>query len=229
MFDVIAFDADDTLWLSEILYVQVQEKLISLLSPYVVGELVKEHLYKKEMDNLDAYGYGVKSFVLSMIETSIELTQGRITAPEIQRIAGFAKEMLSDDIQLLDHVKETVRALAQSYPLMVITKGDLLDQETKLARSGIGDFFQSVEVVSSKTTMSYEVLLQHHKIDPQRFLMVGNSLKSDILPVLEIGGNAVYIPNQTTWAHELVDNPPVGDYHELANIGQVPALLVRLG
>ena len=230
-FDLIAFDADDTLWHNEPLYVEAQDKLKVLLSSYADGETVDQRLYQTEMSNLQYYGYGIKSFTLSMIETAVELTKGKIQGAEILQIVGFAKEMLTSEVQLLEHAEETVCGLARSHELMVITKGDLLDQQSKLSRSGIGNYFRHVEVVSQKTQSTYEALLTRYGIEPQRFLMVGNSLKSDILPVLALGGYAVYIPYHTTWAHETVDCQRAGHdgYYELEHLGQLPQLIERLG
>jgi putative hydrolase of the HAD superfamily len=230
MFDLIAFDADDTLWHNEFLYTQVQDKLKILLANYVDSETVEQRLYETEMRNLKYYGYGIKSFTLSMIETAIALTKGKIQGAEVQQIIDFGREMLTAEVQLLEHAKETLSKLAQSYELMVITKGDLLDQKSKLSRSYLSDYFQYVEVVSDKTQQTYETLLAKHGIKPQRFLMVGNSLKSDILPVLALGGHAVYVPYQTTWVHEIVDSPLVehDGYYELEHIGQLPGLVEEL-
>lgn len=228
--DLIAFDADDTLWHNEILYTEAQDKLKKLLSSYADGETVEQRLYQTEMGNLKYYGYGIKSFTLSMIETAVELTRGKIQGTEILQIVGLAKEMLTSEVQLFEHTAETVCDLAKSYELMVITKGDLLDQQSKLSRSGLGDCFQYVEVVSQKTHHVYQTLLAKYRIEPQRFLMVGNSLKSDILPVLALGGYAVYIPYHTTWAHEAVDSQPTGHdgYYELEHLGQLPQLIEQL-
>ena len=230
-FALIAFDADDTLWHNEPLYVEAQDKLKLLLAGYADGETVDQWLYQTEMNNLIRYGYGIKSFTLCMIETAVELTRGRIEGAEVLQIVGFAKEMLTSQVQLLEHAEETVCALARSYELMVITKGDLLDQQSKLSRSGIGDCFRYVEVVSQKTQGTYEALLARYGIEPHRLLRVGNSLKSDVLPVLAVGGRAVYIPYHTTWAHETVDSQRVGHdgYYELEHLGQLPQLIERLG
>jgi putative hydrolase of the HAD superfamily len=229
-FDLIAFDADDTLWHNETLYAEAQRKLKELLSRYADGEMVAQWLYEKEMSNLQYYGYGIKSFTLSMIETAVELTKGEIEGSEVLKIIGFAKEMLTSEVQLLEHAEETVCELAKSYELMMVTKGDLLDQQSKLSRSGLGDYFRYVEVVSQKTQKTYEALLAKYRIEPQRFLMVGNSLKSDILPVLALGGTAVYIPFHITWAHETVDSQHVSHdgYYELEHLGQLPQLLEQL-
>jgi putative hydrolase of the HAD superfamily len=230
-FDLIAFDADDTLWHNEILYAEAQGKLRELLSGYADGETIDQRLYQTEMSNLKYYGYGIKSFTLSMIETAVELTRGRIEGAEVLQIIGLAKEMLTSQTRLLDHAEETVRELARSYELMIITKGDLLDQQSKLSRSGLGDCFRYVEVVSQKTQRLYRRLLAKYGVEPQRFLMVGNSLKSDILPVLALGGQAVYVPYHLTWAHEVVDGQHVehDGYYELEHLGQLPQLIEQLG
>ncbi len=229
-FDLIAFDADDTLWHNEILYTEAQGKLRELLSGYADGDTVDQRLYQTEMSNLKLYGYGIKSFTLSMIETAVELTRGRIEGTEVLQIIGLAKEMLTSQTRLLDHAEETVRELARSYELMMVTKGDLLDQQSKLSQSGLGDCFRYIEIVSQKTQRTYEVLLAKYRVEPQRFLMVGNSLKSDILPVLALGGIAVYVPYYTTWAHEAVDSQPTGrdGYYELEHLGQLPSLIEQL-
>jgi putative hydrolase of the HAD superfamily len=229
-FDMIAFDADDTLWHNERLYVNAQTKFAQLLSQYHKPEWVNERLYQMETQNIQHFGYGIKAFALSMIETAVELTEGRISGTDIQAVINLAKEMLTADVELLDHVRETIPQLAANHQLMLITKGDLLDQETKIVRSGLGEYFQHIEVVSHKTRESYERLLKRYSIVPNRFLMVGNSLKSDIWPILELGGDAVHIPYETTWLHEAADTPPDGQpgYYLLEHMGQLPALLEGL-
>ncbi len=229
-FDVIAFDADDTLWQTERLYVEAQAQLRALLGRYVADEPMDERLYETEMRNLEHFGYGIKAFALSMIETAIELTDGRISARDIQSIIASAREMMAAEIQLIAHVPETVAALAANHALMLVTKGDLRDQETKLARSGLGKHFRFVEIVSSKSRDTYRQILEKHQIQPARFLMIGNSVPSDILPVLELGGTAVYIPGELTWAHDAGESPPTSHpaFHQLDNIGQLPALVARL-
>jgi putative hydrolase of the HAD superfamily len=226
-FDVIAFDADDTLWHNERLYLRAQDKFRTLLSQYHSPEWIDERLYQAEMRNLPHFGYGIKSFALSMIETAVELTEGRITGRDLRVILDAAKEMLVAEVELIDDVRETLAQLASRYDLMVITKGDLHDQESKLARSRLGEHFRRVEIVSSKSAASYAALLKRHGIAAKQFLMVGNSLRSDILPVLEIGGSAVYIPYELTWAHEMVDPPPAGQagFYEIQRVGLLPGLL----
>ena len=230
MFDLVAFDADDTLWHNELLYAETKRKLRELLLPCVDGKTVEQRLYQTEMRNLPLYGYGIKSFALSMIETAIELTGGGIPAAEILQIISFVKEMLAADVVLFEHAEETLSVLARHYPLMLITKGDLRDQQAKLARSQMDRYFQSVEVVSDKTEQAYASLLDRHGVAPERFLMVGNSLRSDVLPVLALGAYAVYVPYQLTWLHEQVQGPHAGQdgFFEVEHLGQVPALIEGL-
>jgi len=230
VFDVIAFDADDTLWHNERMYVRAQARFAQLLSQYHDPEWINESLNQTEVRNIQHFGYGVKAFALSMIETAVELTEGRVSGQDIKVLVDLAKEMLGTEVELLAHVRETIPQLSAKYHLMVITKGDLLDQETKLARSGLESYFQQIEVVSQKTSESYERLLKKYSIAPQRFLMVGNSLRSDILPVLELGGSAVHIPYETTWIHEIAEPPDDGHpgYFALEHLGQLPALLDQL-
>jgi putative hydrolase of the HAD superfamily len=230
MIEIIAFDADDTLWHNESLYTITQERFARLLSSYRDSESIHQELYETEKRNLKLFGYGIKGFTLSMIETAIEITDGQICGEDIQTILDYSKEMLQASVKILDHVEEVLSQLASSYPLMLISKGDLFDQETKLARSGLSDYFQTVEIVSEKTPAVYENILLKNDLQVDRFLMVGNSLRSDILPVLALGGQAVYIPYHTTWAHEVVEDelPPSPNYHELDHIGQLPGLLDEL-
>jgi putative hydrolase of the HAD superfamily len=227
MFDVIAFDADDTLWHNETLFWMTQDKFKQLLSGYRSTERIGHELFATETRNLQYYGYGIKAFTLSMIETAIELTDGQIQGRDIQEIIDFAREMLSAPVQLLEHVPDVIGTLAASHKLMLITKGDLFDQESKIARSGLAQHFTHVEIVSQKTSETYQAILGKYSLDPARFLMVGNSLKSDILPVLAIGGQAVYVPYPATWAHEIVthgDEAP-RSYLEVEHIGLLPALV----
>jgi putative hydrolase of the HAD superfamily len=228
--DVIAFDADDTLWHNEILYSQAQQRFQDLLAPYGGDDGLLDSLFEIELANLPTYGYGIKGFALSMIETAIRVTDGRIEGWDVQKIIDLAKEMKRAPVQLLDHVAEVIPALSASHRLMLITKGDLFDQEAKIARSGLAPYFAHVEVVADKTLDVYRSLLEKYRIDPARFLMVGNSLRSDILPALSFGANAVHIPYQVTWAHEVVPVQPAGPagYLELEHIGLLPNLVKRL-
>ena len=229
-FDVIAFDADDTLWHNERIYTGVQASFARLLSPYHPKEVVEARLYQTETRNIKFFGYGIKSFTLSMIETAVELTEGTISSKEIQAIIDLGKGMLDAEVELLEHTAGTITRLAARYHLMVITKGDLQDQQTKIARSGLGQYFQYIEVVNDKTRDIYSQLLKKLSIQPERFLMVGDSLRSDILPILELGAQAVYIPYQITWLHESAEIPPqdTPGFHQIENLGQLPALLEGL-
>ncbi|MBN1483458.1 MAG: HAD family hydrolase [Chloroflexia bacterium] len=230
MIELIAFDADDTLWQNERLYTATQKKLARLLAPYADEQGVHKALYATEMDNLELYGYGIKAFTLSMMETAIDLSQNRIGSREIRQIIDWARDMLWAEVQLLPHAAETLAQLSASYPLMLMTKGDLLDQRRKLERSGLGGYFDHVEIVSHKGASIYRDLLERHGLEPPQFVMVGDSLRSDVLPVVEIGGHAVHIPPESSWAHERVPAHQVPDgYHQLEHLGQLPGLIEQLG
>jgi putative hydrolase of the HAD superfamily len=230
MIETIAFDADDTLWHNETLFQMTQERFRDLVAPYLDTPWTGQELYETELRNLRHFGYGVKGFTLSMIETAIEITAGRVSAREIQSIVDFGRAMLANPIELIEGVAEVVPALAERYTLMLITKGDLFEQETKIANSGVAQHFAHVEVVSDKTAASYRALLARRGVAPERFLMVGNSVRSDILPVLELGGHAAYVPYHVTWAHEIVADEALAgrDFHQLGSIRELPALLERL-
>lgn len=213
--EIIAFDADDTLWHNESLFTITQNKYKKLLSKYHSEEWIDERLFDTETENIQHFGYGVKGFTLSMIETAIELSEGRITGAEIMQIIEFAKEMLKSPIELLDSVAETIEKLSQTHDLMIITKGDLFDQESKIARSGLADYFSKIEIVKEKDDAVYQKILDKHKIDKDTFVMVGNALKSDILPVLRIGAAAIHVPYHTTWAREIVGDDELKNYNFL--------------
>jgi len=227
--DLIAFDADDTLWHSEGLYRGAEAKFKQLLTANGVTS-VDPIMHDIEIRNLRYYGYGIKGFILSLIESAIELTGGAITGSDIGKMLDWAKEMQTAPVELFDQARETVASLAAAYPLMLITKGDLLDQEAKLARSGLAQHFRYVEIISEKTEESYTSILARYHIRPQRFLMVGNSLKSDILPVVALGGCAVHIPAHLLWEHESAD-PPEGEhrrYLEIDHLGLLPGAIEHL-
>lgn len=219
----IAFDADDTLWVSEPYYNEIEQNFGELLSGYLPGEEVSRRLLEAERRNLRLFGYGAKSFMLSMIETAIQLTDGRVTGKEVQRIIDMGKEMLSRPVQLLAGVKHVLDSLEEDYALMLLTKGDLLDQESKIARSGLSRYFRYVEIVSDKKPDNYRRVLKRHGLKPGEFVMIGNSLRSDILPVLEIGAYAIYIPAAITWQYEQVPEAEIVDKHflRLDNICQL--------
>lgn len=229
-FDMIAFDADDTLWENEVYYTRAQTKLGVLLEKYIPVEDIHDSVYQTEMHNISLYGYGIKSFTLSLIETAIVITKGQVSAVDIQQIIGFGQEMLTADIQLLPGVKKTLQGLAETYSLMMITKGDLLDQQRKVDHTGIGGFFDYIEIVSEKNPADYQVLLSKYNMQPEKFLMVGNSLRSDILPVIQLCGHAVYIPHADTWLHENV--APAGEYSDsytvIENITMLPDYISSL-
>jgi putative hydrolase of the HAD superfamily len=229
-FDVIAFDGDDTLWHNERLYTHARSRFMDLLAHYHSPEWIGEQLDKAEMRNLPHFGYGIKAFALSTIETAVELTEGRISGHDIQTIIGMAKEMLAAEIELFEHAVDTISLIANTHALMLITKGDLRDQEMKITRSGLAPFFRYIEIVSDKNPESYAGLMKRYAIAPDRFLMVGNSLRSDIHPVLALGAKAVYVPARLTWTHEIVDPPPADrpGYYEIRHLGLLPALLEKL-
>jgi putative hydrolase of the HAD superfamily len=220
----IAFDADDTLWHNERIFLSVKEKYKRLLAEYHSDEWIEQRLDETESRNIQHFGYGVKGFTLSMIETACELTENRISADKINEIIGYAREMLASPIDLLPEVKETIHELSHRFDLMVITKGDLFDQEAKLARSGLGDFFSRFEIVSQKNAATYQRILAKHDIKNEEFVMVGNSLRSDILPVVEIGSNAVFIEYESEWIHEKVEENELEGkiFTRLENLSRLP-------
>jgi len=226
MIDLIAFDADDTLWHTEHLYLDAREQFRALLRPYDPPPDLDDIVHETEMRNLPYYGFGITSFILSLIETAVTVTGGRVTGQEIDRLLALGRGMISADVRLIDEVEETLAALAASYPLLLITKGDLLHQQDKVVRSGLGRYFAGVEVVSDKTAGTYHDILARRGVDAARFMMVGNSLRSDILPVAELGGHAVYVPNEVTWAYELIDLPDnlPGRVYQVSRVGEVVEL-----
>lgn len=205
---VIGFDADDTLWHNETIFEKVHERYRELLVHYHEPATVDRTLFATEMRNLELYGYGVKGFTLSAIETAIHLTAGKIRADEIQQLIELGREMLAHPVELLDGVAETLAQLSGRHRLLVITKGDLRDQERKIGKSGVAAHFHHVEIVSEKNEGAYATILRRHAIAPDRFLMVGNSLKSDILPVLALGGAGAFVPYHLTWAAERIETVP---------------------
>ena len=227
MFDVIAFDADDTLWHNEPLYRGAQHQVLDILAHYQDRDWVERQMYETEIRNLEHYGYGIKGFTLSMIETAIELTEGRVSGAEIGRIIELTREMFKAPVELLDGVEETIRRLGASHNLMLITKGDLFEQQAKIARSGLANHFSKIEIVSVKISETYQSIAVKHEIEPHRFLMIGNSIRSDILPVIEMGGRAIHIPYETTWEHEVVPEEELADreFIRLAHIRELPALI----
>jgi putative hydrolase of the HAD superfamily len=227
---VIGFDADDTLWHNEIIFERVHERYRALLARYHDATTVDGTLLATEKRNLELYGYGVKGFTLSAIETAIALTKGKIGASEIDGILVLGREMLAHPVELLEGVVEVVSELAKKHTLLLITKGDLRDQERKLVKSGLADRFHLVEIVSEKDRSTYETIFRRHAIAPDRFLMVGNSLKSDILPVLALGGAGAHVPYHLTWAHERVEELPTADgrFFQLKTMRELPGVVRAL-
>lgn len=226
----IGFDADDTLWQNEQFFRMTQERFAELLADYAAPDHLMERLLAAEKRNLGHYGFGVKGFVLSMIETAIEVTDERVPAGVIQELLRAGQDMLRHPIHLLPYAREAIEALATDYRLLLITKGDLLDQERKLAQSGLGELFEGVEIVSHKTPAVYHEIFTRHGEGPSRGLMVGNSLRSDVIPAIEAGAWGVYVPHRLTWELEHAE-PPAGHarYHELSDLAALPALVAGLG
>jgi putative hydrolase of the HAD superfamily len=227
MIETVMIDGDDTLWHNEPLFAEMTTRFLELLAPYHSNDWIQARLYDTEVKNLQFYGYGIKSFVLSMIETAVELTEGRITGAEIDVVLEFGKEMLAAPVHLLEHAEESVARLANRYRLILVTKGDLFDQESKLARSGLADFFDAVEIVAEKCVPTYRAIASRNSVEFANAVMVGDSLKSDVLPVLEMGGAAIYVPYGTTWQHERVheDDLKPYAYQTASSIQLVPKIV----
>ena len=207
----IAFDADDTLWVNEPLFRINEEKFDSLLKDYISDDKITSKLYETEVRNLKHFGYGIKGFMLSMIETAIELTNGEIKGCDLKKIIDWGKEQIDHPVNVLDDVAKVLNILKNKYKLMIITKGDLFDQESKIARSGLADYFDIIEIVSEKDEETYSSLFKKHNLNSDELLMVGNSLKSDILPLINLGAKAIHIPFHTTWVHEEVNSKDLED------------------
>ena len=202
---VIGFDADDTLWVNETYFREAELEFANLLSAYETPNKIDQELFKKEIENLELYGYGVKGFMLSMIEMALELSNYNVSNKSLEAVLNIGKTMLNKPVELLDGVEDVLSDLSKNYKLILATKGDLLDQERKLEKSGLIDYFHHIEVLSDKKESNYSNLLNHLDIRPSEFLMVGNSLKSDVLPLVNIKANAIHVPFHTTWAHEKVE------------------------
>ncbi|MBA3984406.1 MAG: HAD family hydrolase [Acidimicrobiia bacterium] len=226
-FDVVALDADDTLWHSEDTFVDVENRFVELMTPHVPdGVDLRDALRATEIANLSVSGYGVKAFVLSMIECAITSSGSTVPATVISELLGFAHQMLTEQVRLLDGVPEAVEAVAADHRLILITKGDLIHQQRKITTSGLAHHFHHVEIVNEKDTETYARILETIGVPAERFCMVGNSIRSDVLPVLAIGGHAVHIPYHVTWEHEHVDHD--GDVVELASISMLPDYLATV-
>jgi putative hydrolase of the HAD superfamily len=225
----IGFDADDTLWHNENIFERVQARFYELLARHHDAATVKRALDATERRNLELYGYGIKGFMLSSIETAIDLTDGKFSPEEVRELLALGREMLAHPVELMDGAAEVLDALAPDYSLLLITKGDLRDQERKLAKSGLAGRFRAIEIVSEKDTGTYGRILERHGIKPARFLMVGNSIKSDILPVLELGGAGVHVPYRIIWTLDKAEAPPKEDgrFYQAASLRDLPAIARR--
>ncbi|AZO32120.1 MULTISPECIES: HAD family hydrolase [Mesorhizobium] len=222
----IGFDADDTLWQNEQFFRMTEQRFVAMLAEHGEASQVSANLLEAAKRNLGMYGFGIKSFTLSMIETAIEVTDGRVPASTIAEILAAGRDMLSHPIEPLPHAHETVERLAGAYRLVLITKGDLLDQERKLAQSGMGDLFDAVEIVSDKTAATYARIFSRHGDGPQNSMMVGNSLKSDVVPAIEAGGWGIHVPHELTWAVEHADAPVAAPrFRRIADLGELPTLV----
>lgn len=231
MIEVIGLDGDDTLWHSEQLFVDTQQAFKSLLAPHIDldADALDAKLVEVERRNLPTFGYGVKAFTLSLVETAIEVTDGNIPGRDLQAVLELGKVLLDHPVQLLDGVAEAVDALTDRYRVMLITKGDLLHQESKVARSGLDELLWRVAIVSEKDEATYRRVLEREHVDPSTFVMVGNSVRSDVLPVLAIGGRAVHVPYHVTWALEHADHDPeVHDFPVLGSMAELPACIAGM-
>lgn len=226
----IGFDADDTLWQNEQFFRSTERRLTELLADHAPGEDIQARLLDAERRNLALYGFGIKGFVLSMIETAIDVTGGKAPANVISEILAAGREMMAHPVEILPHARATLEQLSVDYRLVLITKGELFDQERKLAQSGLGDLFDAVEIVSEKTTATYARIFSHHGDGPERSMMVGNSLKSDVVPAIEAGSWGVHVPHDLTWTLEWADAPrSAARFHEIGHLGELPGLLARIG
>lgn len=199
---VVAFDADDTLWVNENYFREAEGEFVKLMSTYASEKETMDILFEVEMQNLSIYGFGIKGFMLAMTEAAGRISKGTVSSTEIAKILELGKAMLNKPVELLDKVENILKEVQQKYKVILATKGDLLDQQRKLEKSGLEKYFHHIEVMSDKKEKDYLKLIKHLDIKPEEFLMIGNSLKSDILPVIEIGANAIYVPYEITWLHE---------------------------
>jgi putative hydrolase of the HAD superfamily len=225
----IAFDADDTLWHNERFFRLTQDRFAALLADYTDSEALHARLLAAERRNLGHYGFGIKGFVLSMIETALEVTEEKVPGRVIRELIEAGQEMLRHPIELLPHARDAVEALAPDYRLLVVTKGDLLDQERKVAQSGLGDLFDGVEIVSQKTPESYAAIFARHGDGAERGMMVGNSLRSDVLPAIRAGGWGVFVPHALTWEVEHDEAPEDHPrFRQIEDLGRLPELVRSL-
>jgi putative hydrolase of the HAD superfamily len=223
---IIAFDADDTLWSNETYFQETEKKFCALFEDYLPQHTVARELLQTEIQNLSLYGYGIKGFMLSMIETALKITNNTIGVSAMHTIITLGKELLEKPVEILDGVEEVLRALKGKYRLVMATKGDLLDQERKLKKSGLEKYFHHIEIMSDKKEADYQKLIRHLDIYPHEFLMIGNSLKSDVLPVLNLGGHAIHIPHHITWEHEKIEiNVSHENFRQFTSITEILKVL----
>jgi putative hydrolase of the HAD superfamily len=223
---VIGFDADDTLWQNEQYYKLTESHFRELLAEFAEGEHVSERLLEAERRNLAYYGFGIKGFTLSMIETALEVTEGKAPAEVVSKILAIGRELLSHPVECLPHAREALETLCGQYFLVLITKGDLFDQERKLAQSGLGDYFDAVDIVSDKSATTYRRIFGKHGEGPERAMMIGNSLKSDVVPAIAAGAWGVFVPHELTWVLEHVDKPVEAPrFREIATLGDLKPLI----
>ncbi len=224
---VIGFDADDTLWVNETYFREAELAFGKLMQSFETINTIDQELFKIEINNLPIYGYGIKGFILSMMETALKLSNNQLSNHTMQAILDIGKNMLNKPVELLDGVEQVLKTLSKSHRLILATKGDLLDQERKLEKSGIDHYFHHIEVLTDKKENNYTKLLNHLDILPAEFLMIGNSLKSDILPLINIGASAIHVPFHTTWEHEKVHPSQIknNQHHTIDNLNQLLPLL----
>ena len=226
----VAFDADDTLWDNERYFQLTQAHFAQLLADYTDEAGLMERLVDAERRNLDHYGFGIKGFTLSMIETALEITNHTVSASVIAEILDAGREMLRHPVDLLPHARTAVEAAKETHRILLITKGDLLDQERKLAQSGLGELFDAVEIVSDKTTEIYKDIFARHGDGPERGMMVGNSMKSDVVPMVEAGGWGVFVPHGYEWSLEKAPPPSTSDrFAEIDDLSGLVALMRGIG
>lgn len=226
---VIAFDADDTLWVNEPFFREAEEKFAGLLEDFMPQHAIMKELYRTEIENISLYGYGIKGFMLSMIEAAMRISDHKMPMALVEKVISIGREMLEKPVTLLPGVEEVLQSLNGDYRMVLATKGDLLDQERKLKKSGLEKYFHHIEIMSEKRNSDYEKLLRHLDVKPSEFLMMGNSLKSDVLPVLELGGHAIHIPFHITWIHEQIEHAVAHEqFHEVSCIADAAYLIKKM-
>jgi putative hydrolase of the HAD superfamily len=226
---VIAFDADDTLWVNEPFFREAEERFASLLEDFMPHHSIMKELFRTEIGNLGLYGYGIKGFMLSMIETAMRITDQKMPLGMIDKILEIGKGMLAKPVDLIPGVEEVLKELNGEYRIVMATKGDLVDQERKLKKSGLEPHFHHIEIMSDKQVADYAKLIRHLDVAPEEFVMLGNSLKSDILPVLELGGHGIHIPFHITWLHEQIEHEINHErFYQAERIGEVAELIRKI-